>query len=479
MVFYALVVVSLVVVFYLVYSQLNNPETNTKYVDVVGVTNINLTSPPKTLDQVSITDTTTILLTAQNNAEQNGVYLGKNWNLTFKPSTYTTFIVTQGVEYTGVSYVYTPLSKTYTQLAGSGNTEGGNVSFDNITCNTITGSQKQSLQPDITGVGTQSQALNMGNQKIVGAAPPTNENDVVNKSYMDNFAQGVVWRASVQAATNTVLPGTVTYNNGTDGVGATLTGDTALGTVNTFSTWEDGTTRLLVKDEINQAHCGVYIVTTNANPFVLTRATDFDGDPLNETKVGTGVYVEGSAYSGNRYVIGTLQSGLTTPPNVKVGTDDMAFVLFSKSTVSPRQCIVENVLGANVTGGTFTAGSWLTRPLNTVNDIGSLGITLNANVISVPAGTYSVSANAKAWGVIDHSLRIQNTTDATTLGVNATYANNTYPLVTVYVPKITFNTDVTVELQHRCEVTKTGDGWGIAMTYSTQVNAQTIWTRLS
>jgi len=87
---------------------------------------------------------------------------------------------------------------------------------------------------------------------------------------------------SVRLATTTALTFSPTYSNGTNGVGATLTaasnGILAIDGVN--AVLHD---RILVKDQANAKHNGIYKVTTAGTvsvPYVLTRATDYD-DEIN------------------------------------------------------------------------------------------------------------------------------------------------------------------------------------------------------
>lgn len=89
---------------------------------------------------------------------------------------------------------------------------------------------------------------------------------------------GLVWRPPVRAATTGALP-TNTYNNGSSGVGATLTA-----TANGAFPAQDGVTpsvgdRLLVKNEASALKNGVYTLTNAGSAgtqWVLTRATDAD-----------------------------------------------------------------------------------------------------------------------------------------------------------------------------------------------------------
>ena len=106
---------------------------------------------------------------------------------------------------------------------------------------------------------------------------PTTALQLATKQYVDNTAAtGLTYHQPVQAATTqdlaTQTGGTVTYNNGTAGVGATITLSVALTTLDGYSL--ANTNRILVKDEVNQAYNGVYTWATGGT--VLTRATDAD-----------------------------------------------------------------------------------------------------------------------------------------------------------------------------------------------------------
>jgi len=110
----------------------------------------------------------------------------------------------------------------------------------------------------------------------------------------------------VAAATTAVLPGTVAYNNGTAGVGATITvADSALGTIDGVSIAVGD--RILVKNQVIQYHNGIYVATTlGGGNYVLTRATDADAP--SELKAGTTVIVRGGTVNGKRVFICTAQA---------------------------------------------------------------------------------------------------------------------------------------------------------------------------
>lgn len=142
---------------------------------------------------------------------------------------------------------------------------------------------------------------------------------LVNKAYVDAIAEGLHVHASVRAATTDTLAtlsgGAVTYDNGTSGVGATLTLASALSTLDGY-TLVNGD-RILIKNQANQAHNGIYIRTSST---VFTRSIDFD--TIAEVASGDFLFVsEGTLNGGNGFV----QTEVTTT----IGTSPIIFEQFS------------------------------------------------------------------------------------------------------------------------------------------------------
>lgn len=137
---------------------------------------------------------------------------------------------------------------------------------------------------------------------------------------------GLNSKNSCRAATTEALPA-YTYDNGSSGAGATLTGssDGALAD-------QDGVTlvlndRLLVKDESggNQPYNGIYTVTQvgdGSNPYILTRASDFDG----AAEIGGGEYtfvLEGTTQSDTGWVVSSPNTTAT------IGTTNIVWTQFT------------------------------------------------------------------------------------------------------------------------------------------------------
>jgi len=129
---------------------------------------------------------------------------------------------------------------------------------------------------------------------------------------------------------------------------------------------------------------------------------------------------------------------------------------------TPTTAIFNETQASGTNGGTFTAGSYVKRTLNTTvkNDI--VGCSLASSVITLLAGTYQVFATANAFVVNRHKLKLRNTTDSTdtqigtsveTQGASATVATIVQGLFTITASK-------NFEVQHRCETTRATDGLG-------------------
>jgi hypothetical protein len=239
-------------------------------------------------------------------------------------------------------------------VTGSGTIQGGTVTDGTLSINggsiasgvngtfsgTVTGSTKVSspafegASPSLTASGadqtvtlvpTGTGTVAVSSKRISGVATPTATTDAANKAYVDSVAEGLDIKESAVAATTAVLPTTVVYNNGTGGVGATITAG-----ANGVLAAIDGVTmvageRLLVKNQAAALQNGIYVCTSIGAvgaPFILTRAGDMDGSPASEIP-GAFVFVEeGTVNADNGFVC-------TTNAPVTVGTTAINFTQFS------------------------------------------------------------------------------------------------------------------------------------------------------
>jgi hypothetical protein len=205
------------------------------------------------------------------------------------------------------------------------------VAVDNILVNGNTISSTDTdgniiLSPN--GSGT----VDVASSKITGLATPTLSTDAVTKAYVDTLvASGIHYHAPVRVESPTNL--NATYNNGTAGVGATLTNAGTQAALVIDGVTVSVNDRVLIYAQTNQTQNGVYVVTTvgsGSTNWVLTRATDADEYGLASASTlgeGSTVYVTaGTTGAGEAYVCNTTGT-------ITFGTTNITFAQISSAQI--------------------------------------------------------------------------------------------------------------------------------------------------
>lgn len=256
--------------------------------------------------------------------------------------------------------------------------------------------QVRTSRLDQMAAPTASVAFN--NQRITGLAEPSAAQDAATKNYVDLAIQGLDPKASVRVATTADL-GTVAYNNGTAGVGATITNTGTLAALSIDGVALALNDRVLVKDQTAGLQNGIYTVTTVGSgsvAWVLTRATD--NDTWAEVP-STFVFVEaGTTNADNGYLFTADQGGT-------MGTTAITITQFS---------------GA----GQITAGNGLTKTGNTLNVVGTTDrITVAADSVDI-ASTYVGQSSITTLGTVTTGTWSATAIAATRGGTGLTAAVN-------------------------------------------------------
>jgi hypothetical protein len=230
------------------------------------------------------------------------------------------------------------------------------------------------------------------------ASAPTSANDIVNKSYVDGISAGINFHQSCRLATATTLPAN-TYNNGSSGVGATLTGNSN-GILSVDGTSVVVGNRILVKNEANAAYNGVYTVTVRGSgggggtPYVLTRATDYNTSGTGVNQIDSGDFFLVTAGSVNANTSWVQQ----TPLPITVGTTGIVFTQFgAPSSYSAGTGLNLAVNTFNISNTTVTSGSYGSAssvPTFSVNAQGQLTAASNTPIAISSAAVSGLATSA-------------------------------------------------------------------------------------
>jgi len=218
----------------------------------------------------------------------------------------------------------------------------------------------------LSAVGTPTANIDMGAYKITNLGTPTASGDAATKAYVDNTTAGLNFHAAVHGATTSNL--SANYDNGTGGVGATLTADTnrAWVGIDSHTTWSTGL-RVLVKNQTSALQNGIYVLTDlgaeGTSPWVLTRATDADNSPSGEVAYGDFTFVQNGGQAGYGFIVNTTGT-------ITIGTTSINYVQFNAGQV----VVAGNGL-TEATPGTLSIDTGVTVDLSTAQTLTNKTIT--------------------------------------------------------------------------------------------------------
>lgn len=299
---------------------------------------------------------------------------------------------------------------TTNTLAGLQQLDVDNLQFNGNSIISTDTNGGITLDPNGTGHISASNAL------IKDVATPVDPNDAANKAYVDAVAEGLHIHASVQAATTAAITGSVTYDNGTSGVGATLTTDTPINTLDGYSLVNGD--RILIKNQANTGHNGIYIRTSST---VFTRAADFN--TVAEIASGDFLFVSNGTVNGKTGWVNTSKS-------ITVGTTAVVFEQFSGAGTYIAGS------GLAFTGNTIDIVLQTNGGLEVVSDELGLKSTTAGSGLTFSSGVLNIGGTADRITVNNDSIDISGTyvgqNTITTLGTISTGTWQGTTIATIY-----------------------------------------------
>lgn len=213
-----------------------------------------------------------------------------------------------------------------------------------------------------------------------------------NRLRTDTDAQGLTSPQKVNAKTNIDLQNVDNTSDATKNAAvATITNKTI-----------DGVNNAITNVSLTTGVQGTLPIA-NGGTNGTTKVTAFDSlSPM--TTLGD-LIIGGSAGSGTRLAVGSNGQVLTL--------DSGSPVWITPTAGAVKIATIKDVKTSGTNGGSYTAGSWVTRDLNTLSDPSSIITSLSSNVFTLPAGTYHIKWSSPATGVDYFTTRLYNTTDST------------------------------------------------------------------
>jgi hypothetical protein len=273
-----------------------------------------------------------------------------------------------GTSFNGSSAVTVAIDSTVATLTGTQVLTNKTI---DAGLNTLSNIGNASLTNSSITIGTTAVSLGgttltpAGLTSVTVTQDPTQGLQLATKQYVDAQFSNVNYHEAVGYASDTAY--TVTYNNGSSGVGATLTNAGAQAAlvvdgVTMTATDVSNATRILIKNQASGAQNGVYVLTNQGSVstnWSMVRSTDMDtaGTGANKINAGDEFYVTGGVSQATTSWI------QTTPLPITVGTTALNFVQ----------------VGGPAGGYTFGTGLQL------------IGSTISLTNTTVTAGAYTLS----------------------------------------------------------------------------------------
>lgn len=324
----------------------------------------------------------------------NSVSLGGSTTVTaVNPNALTIGTGLTGTSYNGSTAVTVAIDSTVATLTG---TQALTNKTIDAGLNTLSNIPNSALTNSSITLGTTTISLGAtsltpaGLTSVTVTQDPLNAYDLATKQYVDAAVHAVNYHQPANYATTADL-GSVTYNNGSSGVGATLTnaGTQAALVIDghTFTgTDVTNAVRILVKDESNPGYNGVYVLTnqgSGSTNWSMVRATDYDqvGSGLNEIDAGDLIYViSGTVNATSNWV-------QVTPLPITVGTTGLSFVQvggagsYTAGTGLSLSGSVFSIADTTVTAGSYTLANFTVNAQGQLTAASSTATTGTGNVV--------------------------------------------------------------------------------------------------
>lgn len=254
---------------------------------------------------------------------------------------------------------------------------------------------------------------------------PSTALQAATKQYVDNIVTGINFHPPVVVATDVSL--VATYDNGIDGVGATLTGP-SVGVLMIDGETPAYLDRILVWQQADPIENGIYDLTTvgdSVTVYQLTRSSDADNSPPGEIHYGDYTLVlSGDTNGGFGFIC-------NTPGTIDIGITPITYIQFNAA-----QAVTAGYGLQEAVSNVISIDPLVTQEKIILTTTGSGAATLVSNTLNIPTlpqATTSVSGylSSTDWNTFNNKANvntvIKTTITTSTYTLALTDANSVIP----------------------------------------------------
>ena len=259
---------------------------------------------------------------------------------------------------------------------------------------------------------------------------PSANLEAATKQYVDNLtAAAIHFHDAVRVESPVNL--NATYNNGTAGVGATLTNAGTQAALVIDGVTVNLADRVLVYEQTDQTQNGVYTVTdvgSVSTNWVLTRATDADSyAPGTNSGLDEGSYFyvqEGSTGAGEAYVCNTIGT-------ITFGTTNITFTQFSSALVYTAGT------GININASRVVSTSGVPTNADLTALSATMATSINNTNTNVTTNINAITSINSVVGTVSSTLATSIANVSSTMATSINNTNTNLTAVSAYATSIT------------------------------------------